>query len=167
LRELRGDDRASLRELRLHALRTEPGVFHNSYANEADYSDDDWTALATGDETHQVFGIFDDDQLVGISAVFTDRDDPTGRTAVLAMSYILPEYRRRGFVSRFYEARLAWVRARPQFQRVAVGHRRSNVASSRAIARFGFVWTNDEPRRWPDGGEENYARYELRLRDDA
>ena len=156
-----------LRQMRLHALRTEPGVFFGRYDQEASDPDSAWMALATGDQAHQLFGLFDEGRLVGISGVFTDRNDPSGRTAGLGMSYILPEYRRRGLAARLYEARLNWARARPQFVRVAIRHRRSNAASRRVIERFGFRWTGDEARRWPDGGDEDHVRYELRLREDA
>jgi RimJ/RimL family protein N-acetyltransferase len=155
----------ALRDLRLHALRTEPGLFFRSYDEEARLSDADWIALAAGDESRRVFGAFDAEHLIGISAVTTDRDDPTGRTASLGMSYIVPAYRRAGLGSRFYEARLAWARARPHFVRVVVGHRRSNEASRRAIERFGFRHTFDLPHRWPDGTDEDDVCYELILRD--
>jgi RimJ/RimL family protein N-acetyltransferase len=165
VRELTSEDWRALRELRLHALRTDPGVFFSPYDDEAARPDSAWVTLATGDETHQLFGLIDDERLAGISGVFVDRKDPAGRTAVLGMSYILPEYRRRGFALRFYEARLAWLRARPHFTRANVGHRRSNDASRRAIERFGFRWVADEPHQWPDGAEEDFVAYSLRLHD--
>jgi RimJ/RimL family protein N-acetyltransferase len=165
IRALTVEDWRALRELRLHALRTDPGVFFSTYDAEVLWPDSRWIALAGGDDTRQLFGLVDDGRLVGISGVFVDRDEPSGEAVVLGMSYILPKYRRRGFASRFYEARLAWVRAAARFRRVKVGHRRSNEASRRAIERFGFRWTADEPRRWPDGGDEDYVAYELLLRE--
>jgi RimJ/RimL family protein N-acetyltransferase len=167
LRALAGDDWAALRRIRLHALRTEPGLFFRRIDDEADLGDDAWIALASGDDAHQLFGLFEGAELVGISGVFTDRDDPTETTASLGMSYLLPAYRRRGFGSRLYQARLAWAAARPKFMRAAVGHRRSNEASRRAIARFGFRWTRNEPHVWPDGETEDDVCYELPLRNAA
>lgn len=166
LRELGSQDWRALRELRLHALQTEPGLFFSTYEAEAQRAEEEWTALASGDAEHQVFGLFDGARLVGISGVFTDRNDPTGRTAALGMSYILPEFRGRGLVALFYQTRVAWARARPRFRRAVVGHRRSNEPSRRAIVRSGFTWTEDQPYRWPDGSEEEHLAYELRLRPD-
>ena len=166
LRELEREDWPRLRELRLHALRAEPGLFFSSFDAEAGHNDEHWMKLAGGDDQHQLFGLFAGEKLVGISGVFTDRDDPTGRTAALGMSYILPEYRGQGFASRLYEARLAWARARPNFLRAVVGHRLSNEPSRRAIARFGFTWTETKPYSWPDGTDEEHVGYELILRDD-
>jgi RimJ/RimL family protein N-acetyltransferase len=164
LRELTVDDWRALRELRLHALRTERGLFFVAYEDEVERPESAWIALATGDEKHQVFGFFDDGRLVGISGVFTDSEDPSGGVARLGMSYILPEYRRRGLGLRLYEARLAWARARPRFVRATVSHRRSNEATRRAIARFGFRWVSDQPHTWHDGVVEDDVNYELLLR---
>ena len=133
LRELVRSDWPALRDIRLHALRTEPGVFFSRYADEAVQADEHWMALATGDEKHQLFGLFAGEELVGISRVSVDRNDPSGATAELGMSYIAPEYRGRGLAGQLYEARLAWVRARPQFVRVVVGHRPVYVDDLSAI----------------------------------
>jgi RimJ/RimL family protein N-acetyltransferase len=165
LRELKPQDWIALRRIRLHALRTEPGLFFKSYEEEAGLTDAEWIARASGDETHQLFGLFDGDELIGISGVVADPGDPTGGTAGFGMSYILPEYRGRGLAARFYEARLAWAVARPQFVRAAVGHRRSNEASRRTLTRFGFRWSHDEPHHWPDGETEDDVCYELPLRE--
>ncbi len=163
IRELRTDDWLALRELRLHALRSELGLFFKHPDEEAALSEDEWRALAGGSDARQVFGLFDGERLVGITGTFRDGDDPTGQTVGFGMSYLLPEYRGRGFASLFYETRLAWVRARPHFRRVTVGHRRSNDASSRSIKKFGFRWIADIPHRWPDGSDEDDVCYELLL----
>jgi RimJ/RimL family protein N-acetyltransferase len=166
LHELTGADWRELRALRLRALQSEPGVFFSPYATEAERDEAAWRALASGDAAHQVFGLFDAGRLVGISGVFRDRDDPSGRTAVLGMSYIEPEYRGTGLVTRLYAARIAWARAKPEFERAIVGHRRSNEPSRRAILRSGFTWTGNRPHRWPDGSDEEYVAYEMILRAD-
>src|ERR1700683_5464376 len=93
LRELETSDWRALRELRLHALSTEPGLFFSNYASEAAHTDEQWIALASGDDNHQLFGVFDGSRLIGMSGVFTDRDDPSGRTVAFGMSFIFPEYR--------------------------------------------------------------------------
>jgi RimJ/RimL family protein N-acetyltransferase len=166
VRALEPDDWRALRELRLHALRTEPGVFFSTHAAEAALDDAEWRRRTAG-EDHQAFGAFDGERLVGITGVVTARDDPSGASAMLVMSYLLPEYRGRGLSSRFYEARLAWVRDRSRYARVVVSHRRSNEPSRRAIRRFGFVAVDAVSTTWPDGTVDEEVRYELRLRDDS
>jgi RimJ/RimL family protein N-acetyltransferase len=160
LRPLAADDWEALRDLRLYALRTEIGKFFKHPDEEAGRPQSEWRELATGDESHQLFGLFAGRRLVGMSGVFASRDDPSGTSAHFGMSYILPEYRGLGLSARFYEARLAWVLARPHFRRIGIGHRKSNEASRRAIERFGFVFTREEMHHWPDGTDEPDVCYE-------
>jgi RimJ/RimL family protein N-acetyltransferase len=89
-------------------------------------------------QAHQVFGLFDGEHLIGVTAAFTSPEDPSGKTAVLAMSFIPPEYRGRGLSRLFYEARLDWIRTHSHFRRVTVSHRWSNEVSRHAIRRYDF-----------------------------
>ena len=119
------------RDFRLRALQASPGVFSSSYQEEANTTPEEWQRTVRG-PTHQVFGLFDREDLIGITAVFTWRGDPSGETAVLAMSFIFPEYRGRGLSRLLYEARLGWIRSVGTFKRVVVSHRESNDVSRRA-----------------------------------
>jgi RimJ/RimL family protein N-acetyltransferase len=163
LRPLTESDWAALRRIRLHALQTEPGVYSSTYDLECEKTGEDWRWLAVGDERHQLFGLFEGETIAGITAVFADRDDPSGQTAVLAMSYISPAHRGQGLSRSFYEARLNWIRSKPQFTRVRVSHRRSNDASRRANQRFGFREIGTRETAWPDGGVEEEVRYEMAI----
>ena len=160
IRALNPDEWAIFRDLRLHALKSAPGVFATAYDDVASKLPEHWRATIQG-AGNQVFGLFDDDRLIGITAVFTWNEDPLQQTALLAMSFILPEYRRRGLARLLYEARLEWIRAHPQFRRVVVSHRASNEASRRAMQQFGFVRTGSRPQTWPDGDTEDEITYEL------
>jgi RimJ/RimL family protein N-acetyltransferase len=151
------------REFRLQALKAAPGVFATSYEEAAARSPQEWQATIRGLD-HQVFGLFDGESLIGITAVFTWRDDPSGQTALLAMSFILPEYRGRGLSRLFYEVRLDWIRRQPQFKRVVVSHRVSNDASRRANQHHGFVPIGRNHNVWPDGESEDEITYELVIR---
>jgi RimJ/RimL family protein N-acetyltransferase len=163
IRPLEAGDWQALKRLRLDALRFAPGMFYKSYAQEVGMADADWQSLARGGPQRQVFGLFDGTEMTGITAVFTDRDDPSGTTAKLGMSYIAPAYRGRGLARRLYEVRLAWIKERAQFTRIAVSHRRSNVASGRAIQRAGFTKTGSRSRSWHDGKTEDEDLYEMQL----
>ncbi len=162
LRPLDAADWERLRELRLFALRSEPGVFASNHARESAYDPAAWQTLLTA-PGQQLYGLFAGDEMIGITGAVTSRDDPTGETALLVMSYIRPEYRRRGYSALFYAARLTWIRAQPQFRRVLVTHRASNEPSRRAIQRSGFVQIARNPQTWPDGAVEDEIHYELRL----
>ncbi len=150
------------RDFRLQALRAAPGVFASSYEAEVTRTPGEWQLEMKGPD-HQVFGLFDGEQIIGITAAFTWREDPSGQTALLAMSFIRPEYRGRGLSRLLYEARLDWIRARPQFKRVVVFHRESNGASRRANQRHGFRRTGRRSHVWPDGTAEDEIFYELRI----
>ena len=112
---------------------------------------------------HQVFGLFDGARLIGITAAFTWRDDPSGETVLLAMSFIIPEYRGRGLSQLLYKARLNWIRAHSQFRRVVIYHRESNEISRRANQRFGFSVLQRASRKWPDDATEDEVLYELKI----
>jgi RimJ/RimL family protein N-acetyltransferase len=164
IRPLAESEWASFRDLRLRALTTAPGVFAESYEHALGHDETYWRETVAGDDEHQVFGLFDGLKLVGITAVFTYREDPTGETALFAMSYIVPEYRGQGLAGLLYHARLDWVRAHAQFNRVIVSHRESNEASRRANQAFGFRFVRRERRTWPDRVDEDELHYELEVR---
>lgn len=162
IRALDPDEWRMLRDFRLHALRASPGAFALSYEECATWSAEQWQAGMSA-PTHQIFGLFDGTRLVGITGVFTRREDPSGQTALLVMSYIEPAYRGRGLSDMLYRARLDWIRASGRFHTVHVSHRASNEASRRANQRHGFVKTGAEPFTWPDGATEDEIHYELTL----
>lgn len=152
----------AFRNFRLELLKAAPGVFATTYDAAARWSPEEWQAEAKGPD-HQVFGLFDGERLIGITAAFTYRGDPTGQTALLAMSFLLPSYRGRGLSRMFYDARLAWIWSQPQFRRVLVSHRKSNEVSRRANQRHGFIQTHTAPHLWPDGETEDEIFYELEI----
>ncbi len=127
IRPLDAAEWRALRDIRLFALQTEPGVFFASYDGELALPDDEWRRRIAGAGC-VIFGLFAGDDLIGITGVVTDRDDPTGKTAVLVMSYIRPAYRGRGLTALLYEARLNWIASQPQFTRTIMSHRASNEA---------------------------------------
>ena len=90
IRPLNSTEWVEFRDFRLQALQTAPGVFHSSYEVEVTNGPEQWQRTLTS-PTSRVFGLFDEEHLVGITAVFPSSEDPAGRTAILAMSFILPE----------------------------------------------------------------------------
>jgi RimJ/RimL family protein N-acetyltransferase len=160
IRALESAEWAAFRDFRLQALTAAPGFFGAAYGTEVTKKPEEWQRTISG-PANQAFGLFDLTHLIGITAAFAWREDPSGKTAVLAMSFILPEYRGRGLSRLFYETRLNWIRSRPQFTRIVVFHRASNEVSRRAIERHGFRVTHRAPRVWPDGTTEDQIFYEL------
>jgi RimJ/RimL family protein N-acetyltransferase len=162
IRPLDPSEWRAFRDFRLAALKAAPGVFLTSHDEASGFPEDRWRTAIKG-PAHQVFGLFDDALLIGITGTFTWDGDPSGATAILVMSFIAPEYRGRGLSRMLFEARLGWIRAQPQFTRVVVSHRASNEASRRGILGFGFVETKRAPHTWPDGITEDMISYRLDL----
>ena len=162
LRPLVKSEWATVKDLRLQALKTEQGVFVSSFDSEAIRSPQEWQETIQGAD-HQVFGLFNRVQLIGLTAVFTYRDDPSGQTALLAYSFISPQFRGLGLSRLLYEGRLNWIKSRPQFKRVVVSHRASNERSRRAILRHGFTMSGESRRTWPDGTTERELSYHMNL----
>lgn len=152
----------TFRDFRLAALRAAPGVFAASYESDVALSENAWRETIAGAD-HQVFGLFANANLIGITAVFAWNGDPTGQAAILAMSFIVPEFRGRGLSRLLYDARIDWIRSKPQFKRIVVSHRLTNDVSRRANQRYGFKQTHTSLRVWPDGTSEDEIWYELRL----
>ncbi|WP_425228132.1 GNAT family N-acetyltransferase [Sphingomonas sp.] len=165
LRQLRPDDWEAFRAVRLAALADAPGNFFASLAEAQALPDPWWRTLLTKQRT-ALFGAFaheeGSDRLVGITGAFTDRDDPTGRTAAFGMTWLAPGHRGQGIGHRFYQVRLDWARTQG-FARVEVSHRGSNEPSRRAMLAAGFRHVATRRHCWPDGAEEDDLLYELRL----
>jgi RimJ/RimL family protein N-acetyltransferase len=163
IRALDPDDWRIYRDVRLRALDTEPSVFSSNHEKESAYPESEWRAHLDG-AGKRVFALFDGDKPVGLTGIFTARTDETGRSAVLAMSYIEPAYRGRGYSRLLYQARIDWARAQPQFERIIVSHRGGNEASRRANQAFGFMLTGKGSKVWPDGQEAEEWHYVLALK---
>ena len=141
---------------------THPDVFLSSYADQADQPEEYWRE--TLDQKGKcVFGLFDSDKPIGITAVFTKREDPSGQTGILAMSYIAEPYRRMGLSKLLYEARIGWALKHLPWTKLVVSHREGNEASRRANQAFGFQLDSKKAIKWPDGSEDEEWNYSLDL----
>lgn len=163
IRRLLPDDWALVKTIRLKALQTNPGVFGGHYADEVAKSDDQWRAQMENRDC-AVFGVFDDDAVIGMTGIVIDRDDPARKKAYLWGSWLAPEWRGKGISRLMYEARLAWAREHPTCEKLVVSHRASNLTSMRANQRYGFKQTHVVEKQWPDGGVEEDIFYELRVK---
>lgn len=163
LHRLEVDDWERFRAVRLEALRSDPGVFSARLADALARSDEGWQDFLRNPNT-AVFGVFDGEQMIGITGISIDREDPTGETAMLWGSWLRPDYRGRGISKAMYEARLGWAKAHPICKKVVVSHRESNIASRNANQKNGFRFVGkSDPQTWPDGGVEPILDYELQL----
>lgn len=161
IRRLTVADWEANRDTRLEALAEFPGNYFTSLAEAEARSEAEWREMLES-PTLTVFGLYDGDALAGLTAIYIADEDPTGKTAGFAMSYIRPAWRGQGHAAALHKARLDWARANGM-TRVIVSHRASNEASRRAIERSGFTRIGAERHLWPDGVEEDDVQYELKL----
>ncbi len=159
---LQPSDWSALRAIRLHALRTEPGVFSGSL-EAAEAQPQAWWEDLTRGTPHQAFGAFAGAGIIGQITAFTWQDDPTGSTAFIGMLFVDPAYRGHGLSHRLLATAMAWIRTQPRFSRVVIGHRGSNTASMRAILRQGFVEARRQTHLWPDGTYDDEVDYVIDL----
>ena len=156
------EDLQIFKEMRLRALKSDPDVYFGDFETSSKFSNARWEATLDG-QGKQVFGLFDVDRLIGITAVFTYKDDKSGESGMMGMSFILPEYRGKGLSDLLYQARIEWALAYSPFKKLIAGHREGNEPSRKAMLKHGFQFTGKEMVNWP-GDMQNYEyKYELDL----
>ena len=82
--------------------------------------------------------LFDDETPIGMTSISIDREDLTGKTALLWGSWLAPEYRGKGLSDLMYQSRINWAKAQPNVEKIIVSHRASNLASKYANQKHGF-----------------------------
>lgn len=163
IKQLFEQDWQFAKSIRLLALRQNPDVFLSSYDVESQYEDSTWKEqLKINDGA--TFGLFDDNQIIGITGVFTWRGDTSNKTAILCMSFIDKAYRGKGYAKLLYNSRIAWAKAQGGFDKIRVSHRQGNETSRKANQAFGFALIGKEMVTWPDGTKDLEYNYELDLR---
>jgi RimJ/RimL family protein N-acetyltransferase len=162
IRPLRPDEWPAFRSLRLRALATDPGNFFRSAEEEEVRPEGEWREMLESDDG-AVFGLFDADRLIGLTAVYIDRAIAARDSAGLGMTWLDPAYRGRGLSALIYDARIAWARDKG-LARIIVSHRADNEPSRRAMLAHGFRPTGTAPHEWPDGRTVDNISYELPLR---
>jgi RimJ/RimL family protein N-acetyltransferase len=162
IKQLYEHDWQFAKSIRLLALQQNADVFLSSYEEEAQYSESVWRhQLKISDGA--TFGLFDGNQIIGITGVFTWKGDSSGKTAILAMSFIDAAYRGRGYSKLFYDARIEWVKQQGGFDKIRVSHRAGNHASRTANQNFGFQLIDKEMITWPDGTKGFEHNYTLQI----
>ena len=163
VRALDVSDWQAFKAIRLEAVRLHEGLYLANYERDKDKPDEFWQEHLVHDNK-RIFGLFNGDTLIGIGSIFTWRDDPSGKTAVLAMGYIREAYRGRKLSRLLYQARIDWARGSGLFERIVVSHRAGNEPSRRANKAFGFVYTSSDDITFGDGTTDTDYTYEMRLR---
>lgn len=161
IKPFKAEDVNAYKFMRLEALRLEPGNFGNSFQLESMFPDQQWMGRVTN-PNGVCYGLYAGKELIGItSIIITNTENPA--EAYLTQSYIRKDYRNQGLSKMLYEERIKWAKAR-ELKKLIVGHRESNQSSKYANQKFGFKYTHQENRVWPDGTAEPMLYYELILK---
>jgi len=163
IRHLTPEDWQEFAAIRLEALKRNRGVFTSNYEKEHAYDEHQWKSHWLSQGNKSVFGLFDGLKLIGITGVFTYKDDASGKTGIMGLSYIQPDYRGQGLSDFLYRAHIDWAVNHKEWTKLIIGHRETNEPSRRANQRHGFQFTHRVNRTWPDGAQEDELCYEIDL----
>ena len=97
VRKLTDKDWRVFSEIRLRALRTDPKVFGSNYEREASFTEIEWRSRLN-DPDSAIFAVFDENGPVGVTGIAVDREDSSGKTALLWGSWLEPDLRGRGVI---------------------------------------------------------------------
>jgi len=145
--------------MRLEALQMEAAVFGSTYEREVAFNEHQWMERITN-KGAGCFGLFCNDELVGITGLHIDGDDHS--LAHMTQSYIRKAHRRKHLSRMLYDIRIRWANDH-HLKTLRIGHKESNIISKAANQRYGFTYAYREPRIWPDGSKEDILYYELAL----
>ncbi len=162
IRALQGRDWQAFRDIRLEALRNFPGNFGAHYADELRLEKPDWIGRIE-DPQGKIFGLFHGATLIGTNGICTNREDESGKTALMIMWYMRSGYQGRGLFSGLVKAGIDWAEAEPRFERICVNHRDGNEASRKSNQKHGFTYIGQDPWTWPDGKTADLVMYERRF----
>ncbi len=155
------DDWETFKTIRLEALRAHSDVFGASPENEGAQEDSFWKERLCDDNKGATFGLYDHDNVIGLTATYRHRD--IANTAILCMSYIRKDYRKRYLSDLFYKERINWAKAQDDISRIIVAHREGNEASRRANQRWGFIFSHVEDAVFGNGETAKDYIYELKI----
>ena len=152
VREVRGDDWPTWREIRLRALADSPSAFGSTSIREVAFTEQDWRRRLAGDG---VCVLVEDDGLpVGMGGGFPDLP---GFLHVVAM-WVDPAHRGRGVGHAVLHGVDAWARRRGL--RLHLDVNTTNATARRSYERFGFAVTG-ETRPLREGSDEVVERMVL------
>ena len=163
LRPLTSDDWEGFRAIRIRAVNMHTGYVLVRPDKTEKQTSEYWKEMLD-DKGKKVFGLFDKDKLIGITAVFTWSKDPTGKTGIMAMNFIEPEYRGKGYSNFLYEACISFAKKYFKWNKLTIGHRKGNEPSRKGMTNHGFQFKETEEIEWPDDTRDIEYRYELDLK---
>lgn len=165
VRQLTPDDFADYRQIRLEALKTDPGAFGSNYEREAAFDDETWRSRMAGPGFGPATVFIDelDGSAVGTTGIAYTEHDPQ---PMLVGMWVRDAARGLGSGRRLVEAALAWARDH-QADEVMLWVVADNLAAIKLYESCGFVaWgkVDAPPSNLPPNLPPNPCAEELEMR---
>ena len=141
LRQLRREDLATYKALRLAALRDHPEAFGSAYEDVQDQTDEVWLERLrgfVGDKDAIAYLALHDDVPAGILTVIRDAGSKVNHYAAIYGVYVRPESRGHGIGERMVHEALDWCR-REGIRNARLTVTTTNAAAIRCYVRCGFA----------------------------
>jgi RimJ/RimL family protein N-acetyltransferase len=162
VKQLAIDDWRDFKEIRLESVRLHNDVLGMSYDVESNKDDSYWKNVLSDIYNGAVFGLYDEEKIIGLTGVFRHRDH-VKNTTILCMVYIHEDYRGKDLSDLLFKASIDWSKSQEGITRIWVGHRAGNEASRRANQRHGFVLISTEDMTFGNGETDTHYTYELKV----
>lgn len=148
-RALNANDVTAFRAIRLEALQIDGNIIGPSYEEENKLTDDQWRQRCTETNDSCFFGLFDQDQLIGIMSAKKWDEDKEGRTVLWGSTYLKSEYRGRKIAEKLYKVRLEWTKRNPnQFRRAVFFIHEENIRSREIHEKQGAKYMFTKSMQW-------------------
>ena len=149
------------RALRLNAIKSEGEFFGWSYEDEKALTPNQWNKKYCFPRGRVVFGAQENNQLLGYMAVTEWEGDPTGKTALWSMTYLKPEYRRKGIAKTLYNAREEFTKR--HYEKAVFFIKDGNERSAEIHTKNGAEYLRPERMAWNGKNEGLWHWYVKRF----
>ncbi len=161
IRQLTENDWPMYREIRSEALAQEPEFF-TSCEDESNFISENWIEHITN-KNGAIFGLFHKGQIIGVTSIHRENDDPKSYRAWMGSSYIKPEFRGNHLSDLLFETRIEWAKNQGNIIALVVAHRDNNLVSKKAIQHNGFKFIGSRTKTYLDGKPAASLVYERDL----
>lgn len=111
---------------------------------------------------HYLFGVFDDDRLVGVTALTRKNSEKYSHKAFLWGMYVYPDYRKKGASKLLMDYSISWAKEQQGLESIILFVTASNTAGMKFYQRYSFQCYGTEKRHMYAAGAFHDAHlYEL------